>query len=59
MNDVSPVPPYPVLSVPPSVTAPVVGEDGVRPVEPPEKDVTPLDEPTAAQVGTPPAKVKT
>ena len=58
MNDVSPVPPLPVASVPPSVTAPVVGEDGVRPVEPPEKDVTPL-EAAAAQVGTPPAKVKT
>lgn len=52
-----PVPPFPVASVPPSVIAPVVGEEGVRPVEPPEKDVTPPVD--AAHAGTPPTRVRT
>ena len=42
VNDVRPVPPLVVASVPASVTAPVVPVDGVRPVVPAEKDVTPV-----------------
>ena len=52
-----PVPPLAMLSVPLSVIAPVVPVDGVKPVVPAENDVTPPVD--AAQVGTPPANVRT
>ena len=40
VNEVRPVPPFVVASVPPSVTAPEVAELGVNPVVPAEKVVT-------------------
>ena len=38
---VAPVPPFASASVPANVTAPVVADEGVSPVEPPEKVRTP------------------
>lgn len=54
VNDVRPVPPFVVASVPESVTAPVVAVFGVKPVVPAENDVTAAVEGTAPQVGAPP-----
>ena len=44
MNDVRPVPPLVVASVPATVIAPCVAVEGVRPVVPKERLVTPKDE---------------
>ena len=57
VDAVTPVPPLATANVPASVTAPVVLVLGVSPVVPAENEVTPPVD--AAQVGTPPAKVKT
>lgn len=38
----APVPPFPITSVPASVTAPDVAVEGVRPVVPPETLKTPV-----------------
>ena len=43
VNDVNPVPPLVVATVPARVTAPVVAVDGVRPVVPPLMLVTPAE----------------
>lgn len=40
-KDDDPVPPFAIPSVPASVIAPLVAEDGVSPVVPALKDVTP------------------
>ena len=53
----TPVPPLATANVPPNTMAPVVGDDGVKPVVPALNDVTPPDE--AAHVGTPLASVNT
>ena len=50
---VTPVPPLETLRTPSRVTAPVVGEDGVRPVVPALNEVTAVDE-SVAQVGANP-----
>jgi hypothetical protein len=42
VNDVKPVPPFVVANVPANVTAPVVAVEGVKPVVPAVKDVTPV-----------------
>ena len=54
---VTPVPPFDTARVPDSVTAPVLVVDGVSPVLPALKDVTPPVE--VCQAGTPETKVKT
>ena len=56
-NDVMPVPPFAILSVPASVIAPVVAVLGEKPVEPAENDVTPPVD--AAHVAVVPLDVKT
>ena len=48
-----PVPPLATANVPPSVTAPVVAVEGVRPVDPALKVVTPPAVPLAAAVMRP------
>ena len=54
---VTPVPPFDTARVPESVTAPVLVVDGVSPVLPALKDVTPPVD--VCQAGTPETKVKT
>lgn len=54
VNDVRPVPPFVVANVPAKVIAPVVGELGVRPVEPAENDSTGEDAPLLANSRTVP-----
>ena len=52
VNPVKPVPPLEVANVPPSVIAPDVGVEGVKPVVPPEKDCTTVED-REAHVGEP------
>jgi hypothetical protein len=42
--DVEPVPPFVNANVPPKVIAPDVAVEGVKPVDPAEKVVTPVDD---------------
>jgi hypothetical protein len=48
VEDVTPVPPFATANVPAITTGPVCGEAGVRPVVPPEIDVTPPPPPPPA-----------
>jgi len=56
---VAPVPPFATASVPASVTAPVVPVEGVRPVVPAEKELTPPPVPDEADVTRPLASTVT
>ena len=56
-GEVSPVPPFPATRVPARVTAPVVPVEGVKPVDPAEKEDTAPE--AAAEVQAVPLEVRT
>jgi hypothetical protein len=57
VKDVKPVPPFVVASVPASVIAPDVADEGVKPVVPALKEVTPTED-TLVHVGNPAETVR-